>query len=214
MKKSELKQIIKEEIQNVLNEITNKVIDNFEQGLMVYIIDAYERLDDGKAELVELSDIYDSINWFLKNTPEENFEEDEKENIETFIKNRSQIEHYLIDNINETIEVQWPGSEHVFYYTPLVKKNQIWIKLGTTPNSKLAPEYDYYNPSEDLNFPIRIKNKEDFEKHSKELEANGYYWYGGTNPSSFNPAEQTKGLGYPFKLTTINKNSKQLAYYH
>jgi hypothetical protein len=212
MKKSELKQIIKEEIQKLLNENISKIIDNFEQGLMVYIMDAYQRLDNNKAELLELNELYDSINWFLKNTPEEEFVEYEKENLESFINNRSQIEHYLIDNINEPTKVQWPGLPDVFYYTPLVKKNQIWIKLGTTPNSKLNPKYDYYNPSEDLEFPIRIKNKDDFEKYSKELEAKGYYWYGEKPLSSFNPAEQTNGIGYPFRLLRIDKNSKQLGY--
>jgi len=212
MKKFELKQIIKQEIQKFLTENISKIIDNFERGLMVYIMDTYQRLDNNKAELLELNELYDSINWFLKNTPEEEFIEYEKENLESFINNRSQIEHYLIDNINEPIKVQWLGLSDVFYYTPLVKKNQIWIKLGTTPNSKLDPEYDYYNPSEDLEFPIRIENKDDFEKYSKELEVKGYYWYGGKSPSSFNPAEQTNGLKYPFRLLRIDKNSKQLGY--
>jgi hypothetical protein len=204
-------------LKEILNEnVSQIIIDNFEQGLMVYIMDAYIRLDDDKAELVEINDIYDFINGYAKHMVDGS--EDEVEGMEFFLINRSQIEHYLIDNINEPIKVQWPGLIDVFYYTSFVKKNQIWIKLGTTPDSKLNSKYDYYNPSEDVNFPIRIRNKEDFEKYSKKLEAEGYYFHDGIPPSSYNPVEHFKGLEYPFKLVAlaayggVDKNSKQLGF--
>jgi len=161
MKKSELKQIIKEEIRKVLKEnLSSEEKKALEDLFSFFIHDNYLAIDGNEIKTDNFEDIFSS--------GIESIEDDEEYlNFLSSIKNK--LITHLIDNMGNKIKVSVSGVPQ-YYYSPFIKNNTIYINFIPLNYSE-EKDTKFSNPKE-----IKIK--------WHPLEINGYKFYAYTN---FNP---------------------------